>query len=146
MYLKAPTTWLAALVAGISGGSLVAGQVINPGADGPSTAGGLRLVTAYIPGGNNPTSYVASNSTLAALINSGARTISVPAGYGVMLLEVPAPWVQTLAGTVAMPTNGPLQLTSECGIDAQGGWSAQFQSIGFTVYVPNMFPVPPVNC
>jgi hypothetical protein len=63
-----------------------------------------------------------------------------------MWLEVPSQWVQQLAGLVTMPANGPLQLTSECGIDAYGNWATVFQAIDFTAYTPTVLPVSPVNC
>ena len=144
MYLQAPTAHLSNIINGVAAGTLVGVQQL---AGGGGNAGGLRLVSCKEPADRQPIEYVGTNASLSALINAAGRSIAVPAAIAPCWLEVPQSWVPAMLATLSgnCPSAGPLQMTSECAVDAQAGWAALLQSLGWTSINPSVFPVPVLN-
>ncbi len=146
MLLRMPSSQLTNLVNAVASGALTSEQQL---AGGGGNAGGLRLVVAGGVADRQPAEYVASNSQITALINAGAQTITPPAGYPAsMWLEIPSAWLRTVFGVGAstgLPTSGPLQISTECIVNATGGWETALQALGWTAATPTSTPVPSLN-
>lgn len=142
--LKAPAAALTALVNGVAAGTLVStGQLVGGGGN----AGGLRLVTYKGFQDAQPAELVASNAAITALINTGARTLTPPAAWPQLWLEVPSSWLPQVLGIPASqcPQSGPLELSvPDLIVDAQGGWAALLTSLGWTAASPTTNGAVPV--
>lgn len=125
MILQAPTSFLSALVA-------LAGGTPPPGV--------LQIIESEPQGGNAPQA-LASNSGVAALVNSGARTFTLPAAFSASWLYVPDQWLEVLLG-ITWPQGVPLAMDANCCTDFQGAWGAQFQALGWTGGTPASGPWP----
>lgn len=127
MLLQAPTSFLSALVA-LAGGS-------------PPPA--PLQITESLPTGQAPQNLV-GNAPVAALISTGGRSFSLPAGFNASWLYIPDSWLEQLLGT-PWPQGVPLILDANCCCDFQGLWASTFQALGFTAGVPASGPWPVLN-
>src|SRR5438552_350984 len=87
-YLRASSAFLTAIAAAAGNGV----QLLNPNGENV----GLRLVPPNPPADRQPGAVAGSSAAIAAMMNSGAQTITAPAGYGSCWLEVPGTWLRAL--------------------------------------------------
>lgn len=125
MILRAPTSFLSALVA-------LAAATPPPGT--------LQIIESEPVGGNAPQN-LASNSGVAALVNSGAQTFAPPGAFSTSWLYVPDQWLEQLLG-LNWPQGVPLCLDQNCCCDFQGAWAGVFQGLGWSAGVPASGPWP----
>lgn len=129
MILQAPSSFLTALVA-LAGGS--------------PPPGTLQIIESLPAGGNAP-QELASNSQVAALINTSPRTFTLPSGFSASWIYIPDTWLEPLLGPFAWPQGVPLCLDANMCCDFQGAWGAQFLALGFTAGAPASGPWPILN-
>lgn len=143
--LRASSAFLSALTAGVSAGTLSSPQQIGGITNGGNT--GLRLINARGVAGGEQSEYAGTDAQIAALINTGAKTVAAPAVTGIsyVWLRIPARWLPILAMqlgqgplTLEMPTADALELSGECAADFQGRWATVFTALGFTAFAPTL--------
>ena len=143
--LRMTSAALTTLTGGI-GTTFVDPQLINPSPSEASHSGGLRIVSSQPPADRQPGIMPGNSAAIAALINTGSQVIAVPAAFGPATLEIPPQWVKILfAGTgVTPPTDGPLQLSTECALNATGIWATALVASGlFAAFAnPTAMPLP----
>jgi hypothetical protein len=143
--LRMTSAALTTLTGGI-GTKFLDPAILNPSPGEASHSGGLRLVGTQPPADRQLGIVPGNSAAIGALINTGAQSIAVPATFGPAWLQIPPQWVNALfAGTgVTPPTDGPLQLSTECALDARGIWAtALVQSGLFAAFAnPTALPLP----
>lgn len=131
MILQAPTSFLTAVVA----------LAANP----PAGAA-LALVQVFEPPTNppvaEPPAYPGSSATIAALINTGGRSIAVPAAYAPAVLNIPSRWLPSLLAGFGGIGDGFLPMDANCCTDMQGAWASTFLALGWTAGTPAAGPPP----
>jgi hypothetical protein len=148
MYVRMTSAALATLTGGI-GTAFLDPAILNANPGEASHAGGLRLVSTNPPADRQLGVVPGNSSAIAAMINTGSQIITPPVGFGPAWLEIPPQWVKTLfAGTgVTPPTDGPLQLSTECAVNALGIWSTALVQSGLFASFANPTVLPtPVLC
>jgi hypothetical protein len=148
MYVRMTSAALATLTGGI-GSTFLDPAILNPNASEASHVGGLRIVSTNPPADRQLGVVPGNSAAIAAMINTGSQIITPPAAFGPAWLEIPAAWVKVLfTGTgITPPTDGPLQLSTECAVNALGIWStALVQSGLFAAFAnPTALPMPILN-